>query len=77
MSGENILAQGNPIVRFEGRQLEYLMEIRRGELPYEAIMMDVEQRMTRLEELKDKTSIPHHVDIEKLDSLYRDLTQNK
>jgi hypothetical protein len=76
ISGENILTQGEPIVRFEGTQLEYLMQIRAGELEYEAIMDEVDKRMARLEDLyKTSEAIPNAVNTKKLDRLYRDLAQ--
>lgn len=75
MSGENILAQGFPIVRFEGDQREYLMAIRRGEFKYEFLMEEVEKRMAKLEELYKTSSIPHSVDHKKIEALYRELTK--
>lgn len=74
MSGENILTQGFPIVRFEGAQREFLMAIRSGDFEYEFLMGEVEQRMARLEELYKTSSIPNKVDQKKIDKLYRELT---
>ena len=74
MSGENILTQGFPLVRFEGEQREYLMKIRRGEFVYEEIMAEVEKRMAKLEELYKTSTIPHSVDVPKIEKLYRELT---
>ena len=70
-----MLTVGSPIVRFKGHQLDYLMQIRAGELEYEDIMEDVERRMAKLEELyKTSNVIPHSVNVKKLDALYRELT---
>jgi len=75
MSGEHILVQGFPIVRFEGRDKDYLMSIRNGDLKYEDIMAEVDKRMARLEELyKTSTTIPHSVNVKKIENLYRELT---
>jgi predicted nucleotidyltransferase len=76
MSGENILTHGFPLVRFEGEQREYLMKIRRGEFVYEDIMAEVEKRMAKLEELYKTSTIPHSVDVPKIEMLYRELTKN-
>ncbi|UCH71810.1 MAG: nucleotidyltransferase domain-containing protein, partial [Thermoplasmatales archaeon] len=62
MSGENILRNGEPIVRFEGKQLEYLLNIRKGKLKYEAIVEDVEKRMKLLQQLKKVSTLPDDVD---------------
>ena len=77
MSGENILTQGFPIVRFEGAQKEFLMEIRAGNFEYDFLMEEVEQRMKRLEELYETSSIPHSVDQKKIAKLYAELTKVK
>jgi hypothetical protein len=75
ISGENVLTQGFPIVRFEGDQREYLMAIRRGEFEYEFLMEEVEKRMARLEELYKTSTIPHSVDMKKIEKLYQELTE--
>ena len=76
ISGENILTNGEPIVRFEGKQLEYLMKIRAGELLYEEIMSEVENKMKKLEELYETSNIPHSVNVKKINELYMELTQD-
>lgn len=76
ISAEHILTEGSPLVRFEGEQLAYLMKIRRGELTYEAIMEDVEMREAKLKQLYEtSTAIPHSVDMDNLDRLYRHLME--
>lgn len=74
MSGENILRNGFPLIRFEGEQREYLMKIRRGEFQYESLMKEVEDRMVNLEELCKTSTIPHSVNNKKIDELYRELS---
>jgi hypothetical protein len=73
MSGENILTHGYPIVRFEGEQRDYLMKIRSGEFQYENLMVEVEKRMAKLEELYKTSTIPHSVNVPKIEKLYREL----
>lgn len=76
MSGENILREGFPIVRFEGEQLEYLMKIRSSEMVYEDLMKEVERRMASLKELYDTSdAIPHEVKHKKIEALYKELTK--
>jgi len=74
MSGENILKNGYPIVRFEGEQKEFLMRIRHGEMKYDDLMENINKRMGRLEDL-NKTSdvIPHSVNVKKINQLYMDI----
>lgn len=72
MSAEHILTHGEPLVRFEGETLEYLMKIRRGEVDYEKIMADVEARDEKLKELYEtSTVIPKEVNMDDLEALYK------
>ena len=78
ISSENILVNGEPIVRFKGDSLKYLMEIRAGDLEYEDLMKDVEARMERLKDLYDNTdNIPNSVNMNKINKLYRELSSRK
>jgi len=75
ISGEHILTQGSPIVRFEGDQLKYLMQIRSGELEYEDIMSEVERRMKELRRIYDESNvIPNEVKRKDIETLYRELS---
>jgi len=71
MSAEHILQHGEPLVRFEGKTLDYLMKIRRSEVAYEKIMEDVEARDAKLKELYDISTLPKEADMDKLEDLYR------
>jgi len=75
ISGEHILTHGYPIVRFEGEQKDYLMKIRAGEFKYEELMTEVERRMADLEKLYNTSSIPHSVNVGKIEELYRELSE--
>ena len=78
LSGENILRNGEPIVRFEGEDLEYLMSIRRGEMSYEQLMKDVEQKMKVLEDLyQNSTTIPETVNEKEIVKLYEEVRKIK
>ena len=73
LSGKNILTNGEPIVRFEGEQLEYLRDIRSGKFDYETIMSKVETGMKELELLKVATKLQHSVDNNKISELYKEI----
>jgi predicted nucleotidyltransferase len=73
LSGENILRNGEPIVRFSGEQLQYLMDIRAGKFSYQDIMSEVDKRMGELDKLYETSAIQHGVDGNKLDKLYREI----
>jgi len=72
-SGENILKHGEPIVRFEGEKLEYLMKIRAGEFKYDDLIKEVDDFMENLKEVKKNSTIPDEPDKEAIDRFYLDL----
>jgi len=74
-SGKNILTSGSPIVRFEGKQREFLMDIRRNKFTYEYLMELVEKEMKELDELKEKSTLPWGCDVKKVNELYLELIQ--
>lgn len=73
ISAENILTNGEPLVRVEGDLHKYLMAIRHGDFTYEQIMTDVEAREKKLKELYETSTIPDDVDMDQLNDLYREL----
>jgi hypothetical protein len=74
-SGKSILEGNEPIVRFTGEQLQHLKDIRAGVHDYDYLMEWVENEKADLEKLKDKTPLPHSVDREAVDKLYRELSK--
>ena len=75
LSSKSILETGEPIVRFEGKQLEKLMAIRRGELEYEDIMAEVEALEIETKRLYEESDvIPYKVDMKAIDALYREVS---
>lgn len=72
-SGGNILRHGVPIVRFEGEQLEILMNIRKGLYTYDKIMGMVEKEKAILDDYKEQSSIPDKVDMKAINKLFRDI----
>jgi len=74
MSGENILKCGYPLVRFEGEQKKFLMQIRKGEMEYDYLMEEVTKKMSVLEELYNTSNvIPDKVNVKKINNLYKEL----
>lgn len=74
-SGKNILEFGFPIVRFEGKQREFLMDIRKNKFTYEYLMELVEREMKELDELKEISTLPWGCDVKKVNELYLELIQ--
>lgn len=73
-SGRSILETGSPIVRFEGKELEYLMDIRAGRFKHEEIMEYCEDELLKIEYLYQKSNnIPNEVNMKKIQALYLDL----
>ena len=73
LSAQNILEKGEPIVRFEGKQHRYLMDIRAGKVEYDEIMNSVDEKIELLEQLYETSDIPDKVDDEKINKLYKEL----
>ena len=53
-SGENIVKNGEPIVRFEGEKLKTLLSIRRGEWTFDEIMAHAEKIQSEIESGKGR-----------------------
>jgi uncharacterized protein len=75
MSAKAILENGEPIVRFEGSDRDFLMRIRNGELEYEEIMEIVETLNIEMEDLFSKSNLPENCDENKLNDLYKYLME--
>ena len=66
-SGESIVKNGEPIVRFEGEKLETLLSIRRGEWTFDEIMAHAEKIQTEIESGKGR--LPVESDKARIDAL--------
>jgi len=72
-SGINILEKGFPIIRFDEKRHEMLMDVRRGKYKWDEIMKHVEEADDRL---KNATiNVPKDVDRNRINDLYRQLTK--
>jgi uncharacterized protein len=73
-SGRSILETGSPIVRFEGEELKYLMDIRAGKFTHDEIMEYCEDELLAVELLYHKSNfIPDKVNMKKIQELYLEL----
>ena len=75
ISGESILKNGFPIVRFEGDQLSFLMDVRNGKFLYQELMDLVEQRVNSLEKIRKQSDLIETPDFGAIESLLAEGTQ--
>ena len=73
MEAENIAVNGKPIVRFSGKNLAYLREIREGIFDYDYLLKWAEDKCDELKELYDKSDLPYSVDMNKANELYMEI----
>jgi len=72
LSTKTLLKTGEPTVRFEGKDKDFLMSIRHGEFKYDDIFGQLQKEMAALEEIKDKTKLPQAVNQKKILKLYNE-----
>jgi hypothetical protein len=72
-SGQNILEFGVPLVKFEGAQREFLLDIRAGKFSYEYLIDLAEKEMARLEDLKKHCKLPHGANVNKINELFQQI----
>lgn len=74
LSGRSILADGKPIVRFEGEQLALLRRIRAGELTYDEILALADDLIADCERFAKTSDLPPSTDPGKVEALLAELT---
>ena len=74
LSAENILTKHEPIVRFQGEQLQMLKDIRAGKWQYAEIMSQVNDLSYRLEEAHKNADLPEEMDVSIADRLMERIT---
>lgn len=75
LSAENIFKSGEPKVRFEGEDLDFLLNIRKGVYSYDQLLAFAEEQINKLEHLKKSSHLPLKADSVAVDSLLINLTQ--
>jgi predicted nucleotidyltransferase len=73
MSGINLIKNGEPIVRFSGADLKYLMDVRHGSHSYDELISKAELMIQDIDSSADKASIPSKPNVHKVNDLYRHL----
>jgi uncharacterized protein len=71
-SGGSILEHGHPIVRFSGKRLQTLQDVRQGRFSYDEVIELVETENVHLAALRRHTDLPETSDLAAIDSLYLD-----
>ena len=75
-SGLNIVRNGEPIVRFDGEQLGYLMALRTGRITdYEAVMAKVEGLVAEMDEAAKTSPIPESIDEAAVEGLHAEVSR--
>jgi len=75
LSGENILKNGEPIVRFQGEMQKFLLDIRAGKYEYDYLLKFAEDKMKELETLYETSTIPHSANTKKIYALYDEIVE--
>lgn len=74
LSGEHILREGRPLVRFDGPALELLKGILAGEYGYDELIRMAEEKIMELGRLHAASSLPEMPDQNRAGELLRELT---
>jgi hypothetical protein len=74
LSGRSIMASGQPTVRFEGEQLELLLSIRAGRVPFDEILSIAQGLQAECEQLKADSDLPELCDATDANRLLQSLT---
>lgn len=76
LSGINILKNGEPLVRFSGKEQQYLMDIRLGNTTqYETILKKVDELVAEMRAAEKTSTIPEKVDAVFMDEFYQDVSK--
>lgn len=76
LSSENILREGSPIIRFEGKDLQFLQHILKGEYQYNELITLAHEKIDHLAILNKRSSLPANADLEKINALLFQLTES-
>jgi hypothetical protein len=75
LSAENIIKNGEPIVRFTGENLTYLRKIREGSFSYDELMELTTEKMNFIDSNKDVCSLPESSNKEKINKIFQELAR--
>ena len=74
LSGMHLLDQGEPLVRFEGEALAFLMRILSGDYVYRELIEKAEEHLKRFEASRALSPLPENVDRKAIGALFEALT---
>ncbi len=74
LSGQSILTNGKPRVRFEGADQTFLLDIRKGKFAYEDLISRAEKLVQELTVLKDQSKLPEEPDPTAAEQLLQSVT---
>lgn len=74
-SCENILRNGEPIVRCTGELRDFLMNVRMGKFNYDYLMSLVKEKELVLKELYEKSTLPENADYDRLNEVYKEVVE--
>lgn len=75
LSGRSIMANGHPIVRFEGEALALLMSIREGKMSFDEIMELAQSILADCQKLKERSDLPDACELSQADAVLREVTE--
>lgn len=75
LSGEAILRNGAPLVRFAGDKRQFLMDIRNGKFTYQDLIEQAEEKIFELGKLCGQSDLPAEVDKARIEALLKDVTE--
>ena len=73
-SAQNILKNGEPLVRFSGERLQELRDIRAGRFSYDELVTKADALSRLLTSLRDTSCLPETADIEQINALLMEIT---
>lgn len=74
LSGRSLMADGKPLVRFEGEQLALLMSIREGKRSFDEVMSIAQDILADCERLKASSDLPETCDPTQASALLQTIT---
>ena len=74
LSGMHLLDQGEPLVRFEGEDLAFLMRVLAGGYVYRELIEMAEEHLKRFEASRANSALPENVDRKAIGALFEALT---
>lgn len=73
-SGENILVNSEPIIKFQGEKLDLLLNILDGKYTYEELIKLADKKMSELENLFNKSRLPSSPNVKMVNQLLYEIT---